>query len=473
MSIELSNIGDYARLDRYLEASASWTARERFLFDKLVPVLLFGIIGAFGWAIRGTGGWGGMSGAVTVGLWWGFLFYYLAKIRGVDARWQCFFIGLGIGWGGMTGYGQFLSWIRGDFGIYADQTLAINPAIGFVWLTIIGIEWGGTAAALYAWTLTRLEKDEMRKVWFLRVVCPAIGGLVGYLVVSGLPNIFFPFYDPLVYNDPASARYTGRTAGTLPSLATLLGIFLGLLAVELYLAYKKRRWQALKSIAIIATAFAVAFPLAACWFFLDQTIPFGWWKVWEESIGFLGGLGIGLVFLVHMKVMENRQPGEEAVLGTLKGANGTPSPALEPKSPNKLDLYAHLFLLLSFAILFFQLVQGVSETAVYVLGFVEDPSSADSSVIRWVFVAIFVVPCLILVIRNAKSAKQRNEEGNSLFEINNLTSGFLQLCTFAAVCGFVAIGYNVQLYFYILFYWAILSMVLFLHNFLKKSGLQF
>ena len=192
--------------------------KDRIIYEKIRPLILFTFVGAFGWAIRGTGGWGGSSGGAVVGLWWGSLFYFLAKIRGIDMRWQFFALGFGIAFGGLTGYGQFTSWIKGRFLAGENEVLEINPAWGWVWMALVGIEWGGMAAGFLSWTL---KKPKDIKEWIIRVLIPIVCGTIGYFVVKLNPQIFFPLYsEELYYNSPcADPRYCWRTVATLPSLA--------------------------------------------------------------------------------------------------------------------------------------------------------------------------------------------------------------------------------------------------------------
>ena len=55
------------------EATSWVTARVEVKPDEWLPMLLFGSMGAITWAIRGTGGWGGIDGTIVPGMTWGLL----------------------------------------------------------------------------------------------------------------------------------------------------------------------------------------------------------------------------------------------------------------------------------------------------------------------------------------------------------------------------------------------------------------
>ena len=99
-------------------------------YECILPMLLFGSMGAIGWAIRGTSGWGGMDGVIVPGMTWGLIWYYLCHRRGIDARTIPLWLGLGISIGGEWGYGQYVSWIQGKFEA-GDAILPIAPWIGY------------------------------------------------------------------------------------------------------------------------------------------------------------------------------------------------------------------------------------------------------------------------------------------------------------------------------------------------------
>ena len=109
------DIADRPKYRKYREANGTWDSTNAFIVNLALPMLLFGSVGAITWAIRGTGGWGGIDGTVVPGMTWALLWYYLCYRKGIDSRSIVFWLGLGIAIGGELGYGQYVSWIMGRF----------------------------------------------------------------------------------------------------------------------------------------------------------------------------------------------------------------------------------------------------------------------------------------------------------------------------------------------------------------------
>ena len=118
-------IADKLNYQKYREGSAVLESTQSFIINLGLPMILFGSVGAITWAIRGTGGWGGIQGTILPGLSWGILWYYLSYRRGIDSRSLILWLGLGLAIGGELGYGQYISWIMGRF--------EVNKKIVFVY----------------------------------------------------------------------------------------------------------------------------------------------------------------------------------------------------------------------------------------------------------------------------------------------------------------------------------------------------
>jgi len=86
------------------------------------------------------------------GLTWGLLWYYLCRRKGIDARSIVLWLGMGIAIGGELGYGQYASWLRGNFS-YRDEILPVSPWTGCAWFVICGIGWGAPGGILLGWAL--------------------------------------------------------------------------------------------------------------------------------------------------------------------------------------------------------------------------------------------------------------------------------------------------------------------------------
>ena len=273
--------------------------KQEYLSELVLPVLLFATIGAFYWAIRGTGGYGGSSGATYAGIGWALAWFFLSyesdekKTRPYSSGWVVLAITLGIGIGGMHGYGQFMSWIRGVFYVNGpEETMAINPAIGFLWLFQCGLAWGGTAGIFLAWCGSKTPTQ--KKDWIFRIIFGIAGGLVGYLIPTLFPGLINPLYDTVDYSDCADCA---RTLSTSQSSMALLGVFFGLLAYEII----RKEWRGVALTLTMAIGWGLAFSIFAFWHFGPQfsDLPLDWWKMWEMSIGFVGGATLGLCYYLY------------------------------------------------------------------------------------------------------------------------------------------------------------------------------
>ncbi len=434
----------------------SASKKESLIYDKIIPLALFGIVGAFGWAIRGTSGWGGIAGGAIAGFWWGALFYLLAKVRGIDARWQFFAIGFGIAFGGMNGYGQFISWIRGVFSVgdpsmvespvVETSTLPLNPAIGFMWLAIVGLEWGGNAAGFLSWTL---KKPKNPKEWAIRILCPVLFAIVAFLTVKYNPNAFFPHYSNELYASEQCRIHCARTASTLPTLSLFVGQFVGFLVAETLL----KNWEGLKTMAIMAVGFAIAFPLSSLWFFGNLEGFSSWWKLWEESIGLIGGISIGIAFLRLVNSAEKGIIQEHLEVGLNEESEGREKKRPSRQAQLKIDWHSHIALVLGTLVLYIYAILGASRAIIQVFSLYQLQVSGEYEITleRGIFVGVLGGLGLFYAIRNLVRAKKQNQSGQWLFPIKQPFEKFLKLSIFLAFCGLIAIYPAFMTNFYVAF----------------------
>jgi hypothetical protein len=261
--------------------------KEVIWFDFILPAFFLGSIGAITYAIRGSGGWGGLDGAVIPGMLMGILWYYILRRRGVNARILVFFIGFGIATGGMWGYGQYGSWIQGDFnwtGWY------INPVIGHLWTFISGITIGGAGGILLGYSTGR--KRMTWKNWFLRLLFPVGFVLLGYIMTLLFPRLFFPWYGK--YGD-GECLGCDRTLSTNTSNFMVLMGYIG----SLVCALVEKDKNTLACGLIIGIGFGFAQMIGILWV-IGYTHALGfadWWKVWELTTGLIWG--VSNVFALH------------------------------------------------------------------------------------------------------------------------------------------------------------------------------
>lgn len=262
--------------------------------DLVVPVVLMASFGTFYWAIRGTGGYGGSTGGLFAGVGWATCWWYLANRPGVPrgplaSRWVLPTLALGVALGGLHGYGQFISWIKGTFMITRVPLVveSIDPAWGFLALLQCGLSWGITAGVLLSWAGSK--RSPTMKTWVVRLTFLVFGGLAGWLFFAAFPGLLLPLHDTGIYTSLAGYLQIDRAYSTAESSAILFGMSCGLLAGEI----AAREWRAVLLATITGAGFGVGFVAGAAWFFSGEPMA---WKFWEMSIGCVGGASIGVAY---------------------------------------------------------------------------------------------------------------------------------------------------------------------------------
>lgn len=273
-------------------AQAAWRT-----VDYLLAAMIFALMGLFYWAIRGTGGYGGAQGGMLAGFGWAVLWYAFAHFDGHGARRPyagpgvLFAITLGIAFGGMTGYGVYISWLQGKFFLnYPEMERAVAPWTGYAMLFLCGLHWGGVTGAFMAWAAP--ATGTRPPDWTARAAFGIGGALVLSLFVRAFPQFFLPYYAEGIYENP-EFKTCVRALGSINNIAPHLGLYFGFLACEAY--YRNRR--GLQMMLIMGLGFALPFTVGGYWHtFYDSAWPLSWWKHWEMSIGLGGGLAFGLAF---------------------------------------------------------------------------------------------------------------------------------------------------------------------------------
>lgn len=299
------------------------------LHDLWLPMLLFGSMGAITWAIRGTNGWGGIDGVLVPGLTWGLLWYYLCWRRGIDARGMVLWLGLGLAIGGELGYGQYVSWIRGQFRV-GEEILPISPWIGYAWFMICGIGSGATGSIILGWALS--HKTSMGE-WLLRIFLMLMLLIIIFNIplagleegaVSGIGDKLVQYCPGLLFPNAGLGLYAGeldkhleRTVYTnTQNFAVLVWWGIALLA-----AVFQRDKNTLFCGSIIGLGFGFWFALSAVWclgyVYAPQLID--WWKMWELHAGFNFGLTYALVMFWVIRQVDK----EHTTIGKPSGTQAT------------------------------------------------------------------------------------------------------------------------------------------------------
>ncbi|MBP8131817.1 MAG: hypothetical protein KA184_19745 [Candidatus Hydrogenedentes bacterium] len=277
--------------------------------DYAIAMLVMGLMGAFYWAIRGTTGYGGETGGMLAGFGWALLWYLFSQYGDGAARrpynrpWVLLAITLGIAFGGLTGYGVYISWLNGRFHLNYPEGLRDVPAwTGYAMLFLCGLHWGGNTGCFLAWCAPR--RPLRGTDWALRIASGAVGAAAACAIVRLFPQWFLPYYAEGIYAVPENKTCI-RALDSVRNIAPHVGMVLGFLAYEI--ARGDRRAAAM--ILTVALGFAVPFTAGGYWQTMhDSAFPIDWWKNWEMTIGLGGGLSLGLAFWLFNRPADTPPP---------------------------------------------------------------------------------------------------------------------------------------------------------------------
>jgi hypothetical protein len=214
--------------------------RQDLAHDFVLPALLFAVLGAMTWAVRGCAGAGGMNAHVAPGLTWGAAWWFLARDRGYDqsrryaSGWILLALTAGFAIAGERGWMQWPHFFSGHLATnYSKGEYApIARAYGFLWFFIAGTAWAGLPACLLAWCGSGCSLRAWE--WSLRLACGFGAAFLAWRVFTAYPSVFLPLYDSI------RAKYLDFHAN--PNLAKLyrdngasmrqIGFYLGFLLFE-------------------------------------------------------------------------------------------------------------------------------------------------------------------------------------------------------------------------------------------------
>jgi len=422
----MMTIADKARYQGYRLDRSQQPWIQTGLYEYLLPMLLFGSMGAITWAIRGTGGWGGIDGTILPGMTWGLLWYYLCYRKGIDARAIPLWLGLGIALGGELGYGQYVSWIQGKF--YAgDQILAIPPRLGYTWFVLCGIGWGAPGGIALGWAL-RARTSLGR--WLIRIAVPFGVAYLGWLLVQHCPSWFFPNYHLGLYAG-ALDRHLERTVYTNTQNFTVVAWWLGAMLVA---AFQRDR-ATLVAGGLIGGGFGVGFMLSALWCLGYAYAPayIDWWKLWELNAGFnLGLLYVIVLSWATRQVDRAHHPDGGAI---------APSP-LRQAPPNVVARRRSIALTLSVFLLLLVVFHGATYQAGVMLE-LYDAKAVDQYAWPWQRVVLFAPWAVLIVGVTAFSLgrtlwRSRTPDWTG-FDVPRLPERMIDLMTLLAAVGAITI----------------------------------
>lgn len=284
-------------------------AKDPDAVDHILIALVMGLSGAFLWAIRGTGGYGGADGGLLAGLGWAMLWLGFSRFAGrpenrpYGSGRMVAAIVFGIAFGGFTGYGVYTAWVCGRFYLaYPEGLRPVGAWTGYAMLFLCGIHWGGVAGAFMAWCAPK--KPLKWYGWVARIASGVAGAILAHLIVKWLPQFFLPFYDEGLYQ-VAENKTCVRALHSLPNVMQHVGLFAGFVAFEA----ARRDWRAVKLMLVMALGFAIPFAVGGYWHTMrDSSLAIGWWKNWEMTIGLGGGLAFGLAFYLFNRPEPDTRP---------------------------------------------------------------------------------------------------------------------------------------------------------------------
>jgi hypothetical protein len=378
----------------------------RIINDLIVPTLLFTSAGFFGWAVRGTFGYGAIPGSTFAGTCFAITWYFLNKHctadgprRRYSSGWAVFGIIVGIGINGMHGWMQYQKWDKGVFPMNPDPALYIDPWVGYVWWFIAALPWAGTCALLVGWA--GAQRRYTWKEWLLRIAMGA-GGLFGALGFRfAFPQLVLPNYHLGIYSDLSACSGCREALEDTGTALAFFGAFMGLLLFEIL----QKDWANVKLALIVGVT-------TALWWMLFQAINIQQykWRYFEAWAGVGIGVGFGLAFYACNAPVKDTTAGISA----------------RPNAERVLGVYFALAAALVFSV--YQAITGAVELAV---------GTDTGSLAIWLLVVIGGGGIAIWVwslVRTVKHPLQARESEGKAGDFDKL---FLVAYAILHACGFL------------------------------------
>ncbi len=292
--------------------------RQDLAHDLVLPTLLFAVLGAMTWAVRGCAGAGGMNAHVAPGLTWGAAWWFLARDRGYDqsrryaSGWILLALAAGFAIAGERGWMQWPNFFSGQLATnYArGEYVPIARTYGFIWFFIAGTAWAGLPACVLAWCGSGRSLRAWE--WSLRLACGFGAACLAWRVFTAYPRVFLPLYDSI------QAKYLDFHAN--PNLAKLyrdngasmrhIGFYLGFLLFEAV----RRDWKNVKLIASVGLLTGLGWAGCQNWRWAPSVWPgaaFNFGRCWEVSGGICIGIGLGVAYYLANRRMSAQEAAVE------------------------------------------------------------------------------------------------------------------------------------------------------------------
>ncbi|MBD3353563.1 MAG: hypothetical protein GF364_18915 [Candidatus Lokiarchaeota archaeon] len=276
------------------------------LTEYIFPILLLTSTGAFSWAIRGCAGYGTIRGCVFVGCMLSSVWLLLShentyeRQRRYSSGWIVLALVVGIGIGGMRGWGQYPQWCNGIWRVRDydyNYVVSIHPLIGYFWLFIAGSGWAGMGSALLAWTGSK--KQIKKKDWILRLSMGFGSGLLAYILFKTFPGMFLPLYDSLEYDNFLICTECSDAIDDIGVALVMFAILIGFYLYEII----KKDWMNVKLITIVTMISGFLWVI-----FMLLGMDDIWWRVWEGSAGIGIGFAYGVAYVVCNRKLKEDNP---------------------------------------------------------------------------------------------------------------------------------------------------------------------
>ena len=292
--------------------------RQDLAHDFVLPTLLFAVLGAMTWAVRGCAGAGGMNAHVAPGLTWGAAWWFLARDRGYDqsrrytSGWILLALAAGFAIAGERGWMQWPHFFSGHLATnYSKgEYVPIARTYGFIWFFIAGTAWAGLPACLLAWCGSGRSLRAWE--WSLRLACGFGTAYLAWRVFTAYPSVFLPLYDSI------QAKYLDFHAN--PNLAKLyrdngasmrqIGFYLGFLLFEA----ARRDRKNVKLIASVGLLTGMGWAACQNWHWASSVWPgasFNFGRCWEVSGGIFIGIGLGVAYYLANRRMSAKEAAVE------------------------------------------------------------------------------------------------------------------------------------------------------------------
>ena len=256
--------------------------------DRLLTILMGGLLLGFAWQIRGSG----TSDPSVVAL---LFLLYLSINYSPRKKFNLLVYGLitfsivimRAGWGTFVPQAGIPGVVPGYLPPNVD--IAVPWWMGYFWLFIVGISWFGIPSLLFGGYFFTKKKYTLKDVLIVIILFMATRFVAGFIA-----EFLIPYLAPTYYNEIYLTGISERSYGSMRgNMSTALAIIPALL----YIRYAKKDREFFKYSMIAMSVFAFSLSIADVWrplsLLIDGIGGSVAWGLWEYFTGFIFG---GLIF---------------------------------------------------------------------------------------------------------------------------------------------------------------------------------